>query len=74
MLNLGEQVVPLLVFLVFEVVVLIVQVKVHLEICAVVVTCLHQPKLTVVGTAGLINNKSDMPWFPLSQPLEFLHW
>merc|ERR1712001_110083 len=38
-LNLGEQVVPLLVFLVFEVVVLIVQVKVHLEICAVVVTC-----------------------------------
>ena len=74
MLNLGEQVVPLLVFLVFEVVVLIVQVKVPLEICAVVDTCSHQPKLTAVGIVGSINNKSDMPWSPLLQPLEYLLW
>ena len=54
MLNLGEQVVPLLVFLVFEVVVLIVQAKVPLEICAVVDTCSLLPRFTAAGIERLM--------------------
>jgi hypothetical protein len=65
-LSLGEQDVPLHVFLVFEVVVLIDLVRVLSVTCAEVVVCLLQLKPGENGIDVLIKNKEDMQFA--------LHW
>ena len=72
-LNLGEQVVLLLVFPVYVVVVPIDLAREHSEICAGVDVCFPQPKPGVDGTGILTLLKSGMQFAPQLLLLEFPH-
>jgi hypothetical protein len=60
LLNLGVLVELFLVFLVYQVVELLVQAKVHSVICAEVVECLDQQKFGEDGTEKSVSTKEDL--------------